>query len=103
MMQDSSSLLDGLADDLAALFRSGNVTQIDISKGTGISQSTISKARNRKLKRVTKDVVLLRDYANILLSNDELPVSVCRAARGFLSAGGSESELVETIDLSARP
>lgn len=100
-MQDSDSILDNLARDLSALFRSKSVTQQGMAASTGVSQSTISKASRRKLKRLTADTETLRRYANILIQRDELPAAVYAAARGFMSAGGSEAELVQAIEFTA--
>ncbi len=102
MQASVPTFLDSLADDLAKILRVKMITQQQISHATKVPQSTISKALNRNLKRITSDLETLRGYANILLERPNLPPAVCAAAHGFMSAGGSEAELVETISLSTR-
>lgn len=102
MQEQTVSALDTLARDLGRLLRSKVATQEEIAAATCVAQSTISKALHRKLKRVTPDVRALQKYANILLDQKELPETVYVAAQGFMSAGGSEDELLEAISLSTR-
>jgi transcriptional regulator with XRE-family HTH domain len=102
MQASLPSALDALAADLSRLLRSKGVTQGQISAATHVPQSTISKALHRKLKRETSDVRALREYANILLGRKDLPEAVYVAAQGFMSAGGSEDELLQAISLTTR-
>jgi hypothetical protein len=102
MTQAIITPLDELARDLRRVFHAKLATQQDIALALGLTQSTISKATRGVLKRETSGTNALRKYANILLSQREMPASVRNAAEGFLSAGGSEAELIEAIALSTR-
>lgn len=102
MMQVRSQALEQLALDLHRVFRARLATQIEISVATGVSQSTVSKAKRRVLKRETADTRALQKYANSLLVKRALSQAVREALEGFLSAGGSEAELIETITMTTR-
>lgn len=101
-MQARSNSLEQLALVLNRVFRAKLATQNGISAALRISQSTVSKAKRRVLKRETADTRALYEYANSLLMQRNVPQSVLEAAEGFFSAGGSEAELVETIATATR-
>jgi len=102
MKKIHSQALDQLALDLNRIYRARVATQNAIFQATGISQSTISKAKRRLLKRETADTRALQKYANILLRKRSLPKPVEDAVEGFLSAGGSEADLVNLLMTATR-
>jgi len=102
MSQGASAALDQLASDLRRVLRAKLSTQQEIAKALGVAQSTVSKAKSGSLRRETADTHALQEYANMLLSQREVSPRIRDAAEGFLSAGGSEAELVEAIALSTR-
>lgn len=102
MTQVTITALEQLARDLDRVFRAELATQQEVAAALGLAQSTVSKAKNGALKRETSDTRALQKYANILLSKREIPDRIRDAAEGFLSAGGSEAELIEAIALSTR-
>jgi predicted transcriptional regulator len=102
MPQEVTTSLEQLALDLRRIFRAKLATQQEVALALGLAQSTVSKAKNGALKRETADTHALREYANMLLSRREISSRVRDAAEGFLSAGGSEAELIEAIALSTR-
>jgi hypothetical protein len=102
MAQAATSPLDQLAQDLRRVFRARLATQASISDALGVAQSTVSKAKRGALKRETQDTRAIHKYANSLLSKREIPPAIRDAAEGFLSAGGSEAELIEAIALTTR-
>ncbi|MFK8251751.1 hypothetical protein [Ancylobacter terrae] len=102
MAQEAATALEQLARDLKRVFRAKLATQKEIAVALGLTQSTVSKAKSGALKRETADTSALQEYANILLSTREISPRVRDAAEGFLSAGGSEAELIEAITLSTR-
>lgn len=101
-MQGRPHSLDQLATALNRVFRARLATQMDISVALGVSQSTVSKAKRRVLKRETPDTRALQKYADSLILQRDLPQAVREAAEGFFSAGGSEAELVEAIAMTTR-
>ena len=99
---DSASFLAELADRLRAIKRRKLATQEQIQEDTGVDQATISRVLNGQRKRVTEPIERLMEYANMLLGSDEVPSDVQEAARQFLRRGGSEAELIASIEHSAK-
>lgn len=95
-------LLDELARKLRAIKRRRLATQRDIERVTGIDQTTISRVQNGQRRRATPQIHDLMRYADMLLEPETLPSAVTRAARKFLEGGGSEAELVMSIEHAAR-
>ena len=102
MVQEAVTALEQLERDLKRVFRAKIATQEEVAAVLGLAQSTVSKAKRGALKRETADTRALQEYANILLSAREISPRVREAAEAFLSAGGSEAELVEAITFSTR-
>lgn len=77
-------------------------TQLDIEKATGISQETISKVINQKRRRWNSTLIVLDNYANMLLEEKNRAISpgVTDAVAEFLSFG-SEADLIASIRLCA--
>ena len=98
MKPEEAVFLDELAKALQDLLRSGTFTQQDIERATGVDQTTISRAKSGKLRRVTDKIRRLRLYADMRLLGVKLPAKVDYAARQFLAVGGSEAELLASIE-----
>jgi transcriptional regulator with XRE-family HTH domain len=98
---DDSAFLEQLTKKLRAVSKRGLSTQLEIEAKTGVDQGTISKALNGKRRRANERLRKLDEYANILLSNSELPPAISKAAQEFLIFG-SQAELIATIDHGAR-
>ena len=99
---DSATFLAELADRLRAIKRRRLATQLEIQQDTGVDQATVSRVLNGQRKRVTEPIERLMEYANMLLEADELSSYVQEAARQFLRRGGSEAELIASIEHSAK-
>jgi transcriptional regulator with XRE-family HTH domain len=102
MAQEAITALAQLERDLKRVFRAKLATQEECAIALGLTQSTVSKAKRGTLKRETAGTRALQKYADMLLRAPELSPRVQDAAKGFLSAGGSEAELIEAITLSTR-
>jgi transcriptional regulator with XRE-family HTH domain len=98
MKPEEALFLDELAKELQELLRAGTATQQDIEKATGVDQTTISRAKSGKLRRVTDKLQRLRRYADMRLGDFKVPAKVDHAARQFLAVGGSEAELLASIE-----
>ena len=90
-----------LAEKLRAIKRRGLATQIDIERKTGVDQTTVSRVMNLERRRITKSTRDLMIYANMLLEPDSLSSDIDDAIRDFLRSGGSEAELIATIEHAA--
>ncbi len=90
-------LLSELAQTLQHILRAASATQIDIERATGIDQTTVSRAKSGKLKRISEKVLRLKSYADMSVKNLNISGEVLRAAKGFYAAGGTEQELVKSI------
>ena len=97
-----ATYLSELSDKLRRLNSTDSVTQKDIQRELKIDQSTISRVLNGKRKRVTHQIVQLMDYVNMRIEPIEISHQVEEAARDFLKQGGTEIELVASIEHSAR-
>ena len=91
-----------LAEKLQAIKRRGLATQLTIERDTGVDQSTVSRVMNHERRRITQPLRDLMKYADMLLEPEALSSEVSRAARDFLKSGGSEAELVASIEHAAR-
>lgn len=94
---DDQAILSALAKTLQALERRGGNTQKSIEIAIQIDQTTISRARHGKLKRVTSKVRRLKAYADMQIERVEITDAVRRAAILFYKLGGSEQELIASI------
>lgn len=90
-----------LAEKLQAIKRRQLATQLEIERETGVDQTTISRVMNRERRRVTPQLRTLMEYADMLLEPKALSDDVNRAAQDFLRCGGSEAELIASIEHSA--
>ena len=95
---EDALFLDELAKVLQGLLRSGAVAQKDIERATGVDQTTISRAKSGKLRRVTGKLQRLHRYADMRSSDFKIPARVDHAVRQFLALGGSEAELLASIE-----
>ncbi len=95
-------LLPELAKKLRAVKRRGLATQLEIERVTGVNQATISRVLNGQRHHVTERIVRLDKYVNMLLQGHKLSTEIQEAARDFLGLGGSEAELVASIEHSAK-
>ena len=93
--------LDDLAEKLRVVKARRLATQASISAATGVDQATISRVLNGQRRRVTPRLAALDEYANILLRGDSLSPNVQEAAKSFLVRGGTEAELIASIEHSA--
>lgn len=98
---DSEINLADLANKLRAVQRLGLATQKEIQRVTGVDQGMVSRVANGKRRTVTEPVVRLNEYVNMLLSGGALSAEIRQAAREFLGRGGSEAELIASIEHSA--
>lgn len=98
---DAAVSLEGLAEKLRAVKSRGLATQVDIATATGVDQATISRVLNGRRRRFTRPLADLEKYVDILLSDGQLSSEVQEAARGFLIRGGTETELIASIEHSA--
>ena len=98
---DTELFFANLAEDLRAVKRKKLATQLEIEEKTGVAQATISRVMNGKVRRITESIERLKKYVNMLLSEDDVPATVKDAAREFLGRGGSEAELIASIEHSA--
>ena len=100
MVQNPS--LDDLAEKLRAVTSRGLATQMDLSTNTGVDQATISRVLNRQRRRMTDPLVALEEYVDMLLGDQQLSSEVQEAAKDFLVRGGTEAELIASIEHSAQ-
>ena len=100
-MSHATDLLD-LSNNLRRLLSTGNITQKEIQRELKIDQATISRVLNGKRKRVTDQIKRLIEYVNMRIGPVEISRQVEEAARDFLKQGGTEVELVASIEHSAR-
>lgn len=96
-----SAFLQELASALEQLEHRGS-TQVEIERDTGVDQTTISRARAGQLKRVTKPLKRLKQYVDMRLRDTRVSTAVSNAAKGFYAAGGSEGDLLASINLATR-
>ena len=99
--------LDDLAEKLRAVTSRGLATQMDLSTNTGVDQATISRILNRQRRRMTDPLVALEEYVDMLLGDQKLSSEVQEAAtaprrQDFLVRGGTEAELIASIEHSAQ-
>ena len=99
---ESEIFLAELATKLREIKARKLATQQEIAEQIGINQPTISRALNGRRTRATESLDRLMIYADMLLGYDELPTEVQQAAREFLGRGGSEAELIASIEHSAK-
>lgn len=90
--------LKDLADKLHAIKRGGLATQAEIEAETGVDQTTISRAMNLERRRVTEPLRILMKYADMRLEPSALSPAIGRAVGDFLRRGGSEAELIASIE-----
>ena len=89
--------LSALSKALKKLLSSQRLTKEAIEQATGVDQTTISRAKAGKLKRVTQKVRSVRMYADMHIGKIHLSGEVLNAAKTFLAAGGSEDELLASL------
>ena len=94
--------LDDLAEKLRAVKSRGLATQAQLSAVTGVDQATISRVLNGRRRRITGPLVELEKYVVMLLRGEQLSSEVQEAARNFLVRGGTEAELIASIEHSAK-
>lgn len=97
-----SEILLALARALDHIERANLATQQEIEGYTGVDQTTISRAKSRKLKRVTPKVLRLKRYAGMRISKATISTDIARAAKLFYEAGGSKEELLDSIQHATR-
>jgi transcriptional regulator with XRE-family HTH domain len=100
-MQEAQRIAD-LAAKLVAIKQRGLARQLDMEEKTGVDQTAISRALHGHYKRMSPALERLDGYADMLLVEKEVPEKVRHAAREFLGLGGTESELLASIDLARR-
>lgn len=100
-MSDAQYLLE-LAGKLRQLLTDKIVTQKQIQDAIGVDQSTISRVLNGKRKRKTDQIVRLMKYVNMRIKPAKISSQIESAARDFLVQGGTETELVASIEHSAK-
>ena len=98
----SNMPLDDLAEKLRAVKIRGLATQVQLSTATGVDQATISRVLNGRRRRMTVPLAKLSEYVDMLLRGEELSSEVQEAAKDFLVRGGTEAELIASIEHSAK-
>lgn len=98
----SDTSLDDLAEKLRAIKSRGLATQVQLSAATGVDQGTISRVLNGRRRRMSARLTKLSEYVDMLLGSEELSSEVQEAAKDFLVRGGSEAELIASIEHSAK-
>lgn len=91
-----------LSANLREIEARGLLSQVAIQRMSGVDQPTISRARAGKLKRVTEKVRLLNRCVEIQLKTRGHSLKIRRATEYFYAAGGSEDELLASINLATR-
>jgi transcriptional regulator with XRE-family HTH domain len=99
-MQAEALHLRSLQHKLKRIRLARLATQRDIEQATGVDQTTVSRAAAGMLRRKTSSTIRIEQYASMLLAGPGLPDTVEKAALGFLSMGGTEVELLETLRLA---
>ena len=99
---NASVFLAGLSDKLGAIKRRNLATQTQLSEFTGVDQATISRVLNGERRRVNESLLRLDEYVNMLLQDGELSKDIQQAAQKFLSRGGTEAELIASIEQSSK-
>lgn len=94
--------LDDLTEKLRAVKSRGLATQVQLSAATGVDQGTISRVLNGRRRRMSARLTKLSEYVDMLLGSEELSSEVQEAAKDFLVRGGSEAELIASIEHSAK-
>ena len=98
----SDMSLDDLAEKLRAVKSRGLATQMQLSAATGVDQGTISRVLNGQRRRMSARLAKLSEYVDMLLRSEKLSSKVQEAAKDFLVRGGSEAELIASIEHSAK-
>ena len=75
---------------------------MQISGATGVDQATISRVLNGRRRKMTGPLLGLEKYVDMLLGEEQLSSEVQEAARNFLVQGGTEGELIASIEHSAK-
>ena len=99
-MQEAQRIAE-LAAKLRSIKRRGLARQADLENATGVDQTVISRVLNGHRKRMNEALHRLEAYADMLLSNGEMPQEVRQAAKEFLIFG-TEAELVASIELARK-
>lgn len=94
--------LESLAEKLRAVKSRSLATQVQLQKATGVHQATISRILNGRRCRMTPPLAELEKYVDMLLGDEKLSLEVQDAAKDFLVRGGTEAELIASIEHSAR-
>ena len=94
---DEEGYLSALSTLLQRLISRNGPSQQEIEAATGVDQTTISRAKNGKLRRVTANIRRLKRYADMHGGNITLSGTVQMTAKTFLAAGGTEEELLTSI------
>jgi transcriptional regulator with XRE-family HTH domain len=102
MQEKPDTFLAELAGKLRLIRRRKLATQQEIESKTGVDQTTVSRVMNLERRRVTPALRELMKYADMLLEPKPLSTEVSLAAYDFLRSGGSEAELVASIEHAAR-
>jgi transcriptional regulator with XRE-family HTH domain len=89
--------LSAVSAALKKLQSTQKLTQEALEQATGVDQTTISRARAGKLKRVTPKIQRVKRYADMRLERVQLSSEILNAAKAFLAAGGSEDELLASL------
>lgn len=94
---DQAACLRTLARNLTRLQIQNSATQAQIEAATGVDQTTISRAKNGILKRVTSKIMRLSLYAAMRSKVIRISPKVKDGILGFLNAGGTEDELLAFV------
>lgn len=95
--KSDEEILTSLSKRLKRLAVDKEISQRDIEAATGVDQTTVSRAMNGRLKRVTENVKRIEHYASMRKTRTTLPGEVRDAANAFLRAGGQKKELLAFI------
>lgn len=96
------ALLSALSRKLKRLCEEKMLSQKAIEEATGVDQTTVSRAMNGRLKRMTDKVRRIDSYASMRDREMQLPDTIREAAVAFLSAGGHTNELLAFIRNATR-
>lgn len=93
--------LQELQEALTAVLGSRAATQQLLSRISDVDQPTISRAKNGKIKRRSRKTDALMEACKSLRSKPPIGPAVAQKIHIFYAKGGSEAELLATIEHGA--
>lgn len=93
--------LQELQEALTAALGSRAATQQLLSRLSGVDQPTISRAKNGRIKRRSRKTDAIMGVCMSLSSKPPIGPAVVQKIHNFYAKGGSEAELLATIEHGA--